>query len=97
MKIKKGVIKSKCNACGAKPTLDNNHKLATYIIKNPPKDVREISDKDKEANDQKKKEIEKKKKKKKDKKSKKKADAKLYVELDKEIDDLRTLFKTFEG
>lgn len=97
MKIKKGVIKSKCNACGAKPTLDNNHKLATYIIKNPPKDVREITDKEKEATDNKKKEKEKKQKKKKEKKSKKKAEVKIYSELDKEIDDLRTLFKTFKG
>jgi len=42
MKIKKGYIKSRCNACGGKSTLDNNHKLATYIVKNPPKDKREI-------------------------------------------------------
>merc|ERR1712167_559200 len=38
MIVKKGVIIGKCKACGWSGDLDNAHKLATYIIKNPPDD-----------------------------------------------------------
>merc|ERR1712187_961407 len=34
--IKKGVIVGRCLACGWAGNLDNNHKLAAFIIKNPP-------------------------------------------------------------
>merc|ERR1712176_422432 len=33
---KKGLIVAKCKACGWDGELDNRHKLATYISKNPP-------------------------------------------------------------
>merc|ERR1712066_349785 len=36
MAIKKGVIKGNCAACGWQGDLDNNHKLAAFITKNPP-------------------------------------------------------------
>jgi len=36
MFVKKGVILAKCAACGWAGELDNNHKLAAYISKNPP-------------------------------------------------------------
>ena len=36
MLVKKGIISGRCNACGHKNDLDNTHKLATFIIKNPP-------------------------------------------------------------
>jgi len=29
-------IKAKCQACGHNGRLNNTHKLATYIVKNPP-------------------------------------------------------------
>ena len=36
-KSKKDIyIKAKCNACPFNGRLDNNHKLSTYIRKNPP-------------------------------------------------------------
>lgn len=38
MFVKKGNIVGKCRACGWAGELDNNHKLATFIIKNPPSD-----------------------------------------------------------
>ncbi|CDJ43296.1 eukaryotic translation initiation factor 5, putative [Eimeria tenella] len=34
--VKKGVLVCKCNACGYSGTLDNTHKAATYMAKNPP-------------------------------------------------------------
>ncbi|XP_026192593.1 eukaryotic translation initiation factor 5 [Cyclospora cayetanensis] len=34
--VKKGVLLCKCNACGYSGTLDNTHKAATYMAKNPP-------------------------------------------------------------
>jgi len=36
MKVKKGLITAKCSACGWAGELDNNHKLAAFITKNPP-------------------------------------------------------------
>jgi len=36
MKVKKGSVCGSCNSCGEKPVLDNIHKLATFIVKNPP-------------------------------------------------------------
>lgn len=36
MKVKKGNIMAKCAACGWAGDLDNNHKLAAFITKNPP-------------------------------------------------------------
>merc|ERR1712167_433923 len=34
--VKKGVIQGACKACGWRGDLDNVHKLATFIQKNPP-------------------------------------------------------------
>ncbi|KAL8451806.1 hypothetical protein Emag_002601 [Eimeria magna] len=34
--VKKGVLLCKCNACGYSGTLDNTHKAATYMCRNPP-------------------------------------------------------------
>merc|ERR1712176_772130 len=36
MNIKKGMIVGRCLACGWAGNLDNNHKLAAFILKNPP-------------------------------------------------------------
>jgi len=36
MVVKKGIVAAVCRACGWKGKLDNGHKLATYILKNPP-------------------------------------------------------------
>merc|ERR1712039_704734 len=36
MVVKKGFIVATCKACGWSGELDNQHKLATYIVKNPP-------------------------------------------------------------
>jgi len=36
MNVKKGVIVARCAACGWAGDLDNNHKLAAFISKNPP-------------------------------------------------------------
>lgn len=37
LSVKKNQIHSKCKACGHAFVIDNKHKLATYIVKNPPK------------------------------------------------------------
>lgn len=34
--IKGGLVGGNCAACGHTSDLDNKHRLATYIIKNPP-------------------------------------------------------------
>merc|ERR1711976_881880 len=36
MNIKKGLIVGRCLVCGWAGNLDNNHKLAAFILKNPP-------------------------------------------------------------
>merc|ERR1712060_162780 len=36
MVVRKGNIVATCKACGWNGDLDNQHKLATYIVKNPP-------------------------------------------------------------
>merc|ERR1712139_376562 len=36
MAVKKGIIRGSCKACGWGGELDNGHKLATFIQKNPP-------------------------------------------------------------
>ena len=40
--VRKGIISGRCNACGAKSDLDNAHKLAAFIIKNPPDNKSEL-------------------------------------------------------
>lgn len=45
MEVKNKVIYGTCAACGAKNDLDNRHKLADYIIKNPPTNQTEFKDK----------------------------------------------------
>lgn len=42
LSVKKGVISGRCNACGTKSDLDNTHKLAAFIIKNPPDNKSEL-------------------------------------------------------
>ncbi len=44
MKVKKGLVTGSCNSCGHKANLDNVHRLAAYILKNPPKNVSEFKD-----------------------------------------------------
>lgn len=43
IKVKKDSITSTCRSCGKVSKLDSVHKLATYILKNPPKDDSEFS------------------------------------------------------
>eukprot|EP01016_Furgasonia_blochmanni_P041043 TRINITY_DN5290_c0_g4_i3.p1 TRINITY_DN5290_c0_g4~~TRINITY_DN5290_c0_g4_i3.p1 ORF type:complete len:411 (-),score=130.53 TRINITY_DN5290_c0_g4_i3:563-1795(-) len=43
MKVKGERILGDCNACGKKNILDNKHKIATFIIKNPPDNKTEFS------------------------------------------------------
>lgn len=43
IKVKKDTITSACRSCGKVSKLDSVHKLATYILKNPPKDDSEFS------------------------------------------------------
>jgi hypothetical protein len=44
IKVKKGTVIGSCNACPYKGTLDNVHKLAAYIVKNPPKNASEFKE-----------------------------------------------------
>lgn len=86
IKVKKEVITGGCNSCGWKDKLDNAHKLAAYIIKNPPKNVSEFKKDDKEKPKEETKEKEKEKEKEKDnskktsKKDKKAAEDKVAAE-----------------
>eukprot|EP00826_Nyctotherus_ovalis_P041943 TRINITY_DN4274_c0_g2_i28.p1 TRINITY_DN4274_c0_g2~~TRINITY_DN4274_c0_g2_i28.p1 ORF type:complete len:438 (+),score=180.52 TRINITY_DN4274_c0_g2_i28:165-1478(+) len=43
LKVKKDSISATCRSCGKVSKLDSVHKLATYILKNPPKDGSEFS------------------------------------------------------
>eukprot|EP01022_Parablepharisma_sp_SALTPOND_P017624 TRINITY_DN284_c0_g1_i1.p6 TRINITY_DN284_c0_g1~~TRINITY_DN284_c0_g1_i1.p6 ORF type:complete len:347 (+),score=80.31 TRINITY_DN284_c0_g1_i1:509-1549(+) len=43
LKAKKDTLLGSCRSCGKISKLDNVHKLATYIIKNPPKDDSEFA------------------------------------------------------
>lgn len=36
LQLKKGRVTYRCNACGNQNEVDNSHKLATFILKNPP-------------------------------------------------------------
>jgi len=51
--VVKSKVKCKCNACGFSGDMDNTHKLATYIVKNPPSSgdstMGKVSKKDKSA------------------------------------------------
>merc|ERR1712154_539865 len=40
MAVKKSLVVAKCKACGWHGELDNDHRLAKYIAKNPPTTVR---------------------------------------------------------
>ena len=42
LSVKKGIISGRCNACGTRNDLDNGHKLAAFIVKNPPGNKTEI-------------------------------------------------------
>ena len=69
LKIKHGSVGGACNSCGTRSVLDNAHKLAAYILKNPPKDSSEFKG-DKKKDDAKKDEKEEKGKEDKDDKKK---------------------------
>ena len=56
LRIKRGMVCAKCQACGKKPNMDNNHKLATFMIKNPPTDQHDIKQKKKDKKEKSKKE-----------------------------------------
>ncbi|GBE63057.1 eukaryotic translation initiation factor [Babesia ovata] len=78
--VKKGILCSRCNACGHKGSLDNTHKAATYMLKNPAcltemskHSNRTKKDSPKEGSTDKDKEKEKKKKEKKEKEKKKRS------------------------
>jgi len=36
MYVEKGKLSGKCDACGHKSDLDNKHKFAEFLLKNPP-------------------------------------------------------------
>lgn len=42
LKVENKKVRSKCNSCGADCLLDNKHQIASYIVKNPPKNRMEI-------------------------------------------------------
>lgn len=58
--VKKGFLICKCNACGNVGELNNSHKIATYMIKNPPlmstvgNKKKKVKDKDKDKDKEKK-------------------------------------------
>jgi translation initiation factor 5 len=50
LRVRKGQVCGSCNSCGSKPLLDNIHKLAAFILKNPPTGVKtDIKESDKDA------------------------------------------------
>lgn len=54
LRIKHGSVAGACNSCGTRSVLDNQHKLAAYILKNPPKDSSEFKgDKKKDEKEEK--------------------------------------------
>ena len=57
------LLASKCRACGHKSSLDNSHKVTNYMLKNLPKNMGEIEEKDYDMKDSKKKSKKSKKKK----------------------------------
>ena len=71
LRIKKNMVCAKCQACGKKPNMDNNHKVATFMIKNPPGDLHDIGSKSKKKDKEKKSKKERRDKKRKDKKKSK--------------------------
>lgn len=50
LRVKHGAVGGVCNSCGTRSVLDNQHKLAAYILKNPPKNSSEFK-KDKDGKD----------------------------------------------
>ncbi|SBT44775.1 eukaryotic translation initiation factor 5, putative [Plasmodium ovale wallikeri] len=50
--VKKGILICKCNACGNIGDLNNSHKIATYMIKNPPQ-ISTVGSKKKKGKDKK--------------------------------------------
>ena len=44
-------VMGNCAACGHNGALDNKHKLATFIVKNPPKNLGEFNKKKEEKVD----------------------------------------------
>jgi translation initiation factor 5 len=42
VRVKHGAVGGVCNSCGTRSVLDNQHKLAAYILKNPPKNNSEF-------------------------------------------------------
>jgi len=57
LRVKHNEVGGVCNSCGTRSVLDNVHKLAAYILKNPPKNNSEFKgDKDKEKEKEKEKE-----------------------------------------
>jgi translation initiation factor 5 len=45
LRVKKGLIQGKCAACGEIEKLENSHKVCNHMIKNPPKNLTEFSQK----------------------------------------------------
>jgi translation initiation factor 5 len=51
LKVRKNNVCGSCNSCGAKPILDNIHKLTAFILKNPPTNVKvDIKESEKDKN-----------------------------------------------
>lgn len=42
MKVEQKILKSRCRACGTTSTLDNTHRVTSFLMKNLPKDMDEI-------------------------------------------------------
>jgi translation initiation factor 5 len=92
LKIKKDTLKCVCRSCGKTSKLDSSHKIAKYILKNPPTDESEFGKKEDTKKEEKKVEEKKpeeevKKKIKKDKK-KKDEESKSSAEGVKHVEDL---------